>query len=140
MPMQLVTLPVGTDRTRLTATGCFVSMSQDLASLTHASGQPDDAQGPSVWVALPVGRQMLVAAGLVGDPVPTPDLPALPAEQVRDRALQDLLRVGTTAALTEIHRAGSTGGWHHPEQAAYHRLLSHRIDQAFGFVGQPRLT
>ncbi len=139
MPLQPVTIPVAAHGTRFSASGCFVSLSEDLASLTHTT----DAAGhgcehSSVWMAVPVGRRILLAAGMLAGTLAARDLPRSPVELVRDRALGDLLRAGMVAAQAEARQPRFENGYRGcPGEATRFELLGERLDEAFGFVHPP---
>jgi hypothetical protein len=136
MPMQVLTIPATAHGMQFSATGCFVSLSQELTSLTHAAtGTDSEGEHLSVWMAMPVGRQILLAAGMIGDALADCDLSRLPTERVRDLSLRDLLGVGTVAAQAETRRLRFAQGYlRRPVEAARYQLLGERLDEAFSFA------
>jgi hypothetical protein len=132
-PIEALLSPFGT-------AGFFVADDAEVASCTHnadfVKAGVAGAPAASVWVAVPFGREVLVAAAMAdnGGSIDAYDLAVITDDQVRSWALGTLMYVGAGAAATEIDTTRFQRGYPEAaETAAFFRLVCNRIDAAFSF-------
>lgn len=120
--------------------GFFVADSAEVAACTHdvdfVGEGVASVPAASVWVAVPFGRDVLVAAAMVEGfgAIDADDLAVITDDEVRVWALGTLFFGGTNAAATEIDTPRFQHGYAgDADLAAFFRLVCTRIDAAFGF-------
>jgi hypothetical protein len=143
-----VPLPVVAGRSRFgTVPVLFMSVDEDVAACTL----PTDDEGStyavdgaaSVWVAVPLARDVLVAAWMLSGPggVDAAGVEVMSEDEVRAWALEGLAYCGCGPAKAELAGAGFGSSYREHRYAAelapYFDLVSARIDTAFGFAGTP---
>jgi hypothetical protein len=112
----------------------------EVASYTHDVDTYRAAVEPSVWVVLPFGRDVLVAACMASPTSSPEELVTMSAGQVRSWALGNLLFEGVSTAKHEVEFARFTdyrdAYSDDPDAAKFFVLVCARVDEAFGFNGQ----
>ncbi len=107
----------------------------DVASFTHDVDGPARPPEASTWLALPVGRDVLVAACLVVGGTTVAEVVELTAAEVREWAIGWLLYVGTSQAKAELCSARFRTGYseYGPAATEFLAVVRSRVDAAFGF-------
>jgi hypothetical protein len=140
MQVQRIGVPVEARGSVFGSVGCWLSHSPDVASTTHRpdayTGFPAAGQ-KSAWVAIPVTRDVLLAAWMIYGMKHTftDELVTFSADEVRETALWSLMDEGGKAAQNELDSRNFAPGYRAcgPEVAEYFTLLAARLDEAFGF-------
>lgn len=120
--------------------GFFLADDVNVASFTHEvdTVRESPARELSVWVAVPFGRDVLIAAGMVGAGYDTATVAAMSDAELRAWVVGELLYHGTARVSQEMERPRYASGYR-PDvpAAAFFALVSARVDRAFGFGSDP---
>jgi hypothetical protein len=144
MQVMAIPAPVESCTSRFgTSPRLFLAVSEEVAACTH---REDDQRGyaapgqASVWVGLPVAREVLLAAWMVQGMglATTAHLARMAADRVRELALHSLLYAGSATVQRLMGGTDFTSGYRTrgTELADYFTLLSERVDEAFD-LGRP---
>jgi hypothetical protein len=146
MQVKRIATPVEAERSEFGSAGFWLADSREVASFTHVGDPTTGYPVPqsSVWVGLPFGRDVIVAACMVEGlrDVGLEGLARMSADQVREWALWALLWIGASGARAELDSPAYASGYTahtgaDPDGAAvlprFFSLVSARLDEAFGF-------
>lgn len=140
MQVKRIAAPVEAHGSWFGSAGAFVSVGAHVASFTLAV---DDYTGwpevqPSVWVALPFGRDVLIGACMAAGGVDVTMLAAMSPDEVRAWALEELLHSGTSKAKDELDSQAYRDGYPRDRVAReFLAVLVAQLDRAFGFDADP---
>jgi hypothetical protein len=89
----------------------------------------------SVWVGLPVGREVLIGACMASRGTSADEVRVMSDDQVRVWVLGEVLYEGVTRAHGELESVAYQDGYPRSESdREFLALVTDRIDQAFGFA------
>jgi hypothetical protein len=120
--------------------GFFLADDVNVASFTHDvdTVRESPARESSVWVAVPFGRDVLIAAGMVAAGYDAAAVAAMSDAELRAWVLGELLYHGTGRVSHELDTERFEAGYRSDAAAAaFFDLISTRVDRAFGFGADP---
>ena len=140
MQVKAISAPVEALVSQFEAKSFFLADGPSMASATHGRDfvdQPLAGPQASVWAALPLGRDVLLAATMVDrSGMDQAELARLTDDEVRESVLSNLLGYGRFGINDVLESADFQSGYRtDTERAEFFGLLASRIDTAFGYDG-----